>query len=103
MQQVRSQIRIDVLTLWQSIRQNTLRLGGELLDQEYRDMALDRSRTEYQLEFKADLGDAMVDYSNSRMKAYQARFALEMAWIKLEKLLGKAYLDNMQNTGNNNG
>jgi outer membrane protein TolC len=103
MQRVRSQIRIDVLTLWQAIRQNSLRLGGELIDQEFRDMVLDRSRTEYQLEFKADLGDAMVDYSDSRMKIYQARFALEMAWIKLEKLLGRVYLDTLQKTENNNG
>lgn len=103
MQKLRSQIRIDVLTLWQAIRQNSLRLAGEIIDQDFRDMALDRSRTEYQLEFKADLGDAMVDYSNSRMRAYRARFALEMAWRKLEKLVGKSYLDNMQSTENNNG
>lgn len=103
MQKERSQTRINVLSLWQAIRQNSLRLAGELIDQEFRDMALDRSRTEYQLEFKADLGDAMVNFSNSRKNAYEARYALEMAWRKLEKLIGKTYLDNMLSTGDNNG
>ena len=103
MQQARSEMRIAVLGLWQAINQNSLRLAGELINQEYRDMALDRSRTEYQLEFKADLGDSMVEYSNSRMLAYQARFALEMAWRKLEKLVGSEYIEEMQGEIINNG
>lgn len=103
MQKERSQIRIKVLTLWQAIRQNSLRLRGQLIDQDFRDMVLDKSRTEYQLEFKADLGDAMVNFSNSRKDTFQARFALELAWRKLEKLLGKPYLENMRSTGDNNG
>lgn len=103
MQKSRSEMRITVLKLWQEIQQNGLRLAGELVNQEYRDMALDRSRTEYQLEFKADLGDSMVEYSNSRMLAYQARFALEMAWRKLEKLLGSEYIDKMRELKVNNG
>lgn len=103
MQKEQSQIRINVLKLWQDIRQNSLLLSGELIDQEFRDMALDRSRTEYELEFKADLGDSMVNFSNSRKNTYRARYALEMAWKRLEKLLGKAYLENMQSTGDQNG
>lgn len=103
MQKFRSEIRIEVLKLWQAIRQNSLRLGGEIINQEYRDMVLDRSRAEYELEFKTDLGDSMVQFSNSRMKAYQARFALEMAWRQLEKLVGKVFLDQMHTIGANNG
>ena len=37
------------------------------------------------------------------MKVYQARFALEMAWRRLEILLGKEFLSNMQDSSNNNG
>ncbi len=103
MQQAQSQIRVEVLRLWQTIRQNSLRLQGELINQEYRDMYLDRSRTEYELEFKTDLGDAMVEFSNSRRKAYEARFALELAWRKLEKLVGSEFLDSIKIDGGTNG
>jgi outer membrane protein TolC len=103
LEKVRSAIRIEVLKLWQEIRQNSLRLEGELVNQSYRDLALDRARTEYQLEFKADLGDSMVEYSNSRMLAYQARYALEMSWVKLEKLLGEEFLKELAKTGGGNG
>jgi outer membrane protein TolC len=106
LQKTRSEIRITVLKLWQDIKQNSLRLAGELINQDYRDMYLDKSRAEYDLEFKTNLGDAMVQFSTSRMKGYQARFALEMAWRKLEKLLGKEFLETItvkQDAEVNNG
>ncbi len=103
MQQLRSELRVEVLKLWQAIRLNALRVEGELINQEYRDMYLDRSRAEYELEFKTDLGDAMVQFSNSRMQAYRARFALELAWRKLEKLVGTETLQQMQAIEVNNG
>ena len=99
----RSEIRILVLQLWQAIRQNELRLGGEIINQDFRDMTLDRSRAEYELEFNTDLGDSMVQFSDSRMKAYQARYALEMAWRKLQKLVGEEYLDKIKLSTINNG
>ena len=66
-------------------------------------MTLDRSRAEYELEFNTDLGDSMVQFSDSRMKAYQARFALEMAWLKLQQLLGQEFLHKLQANATNNG
>ena len=96
LQKTRSEIRIAVLKLWQAIKQNSIRLVGEIVNQEYRDMYLDKSRAEYELEFKTDLGDSMVQFSTSRMQAYQARFALEMAWRKLEKLVGKEFLETIK-------
>lgn len=103
LERTRSAIRVEVLKLWQEIRQNSLRLEGELVNQSFRDLALDRARTEYQLEFKADLGDSMVEYSNSRMLTYQARYALEMSWIKMEKLLGREFLEALTESGGSNG
>ena len=98
-----SDLRIQVLELWQTIRQSRLELDGALINQEYRDMYLDRSRAEYELEFKSDLGDAMVEFSNSRMLVYRSAFEHEMAWRKLEKLVGKTFLQNLHNSGDNNG
>jgi len=103
MQKTRSEIRIKVLELWQAIRQNSLRLGGEIINQEFRDMYLDRSRAEYELEFKTDLGDAMVQFSESRKNVLQAKFALELAWRKLEKLVGADFLKTKEKQGGAKG
>jgi len=91
---VRSEMRLKVLQLWQAIRQSELRLSGSLVNQEFRDMTLDRSRAEYELEFKTDLGDSMVQFSESRMQTYQARFELEMAWRRLQALVGTEISEN---------
>jgi outer membrane protein TolC len=96
LQKTRSDIRVSVLRLWQAVKQSGIRLAGEIVNQEYRDMYLDKSRAEYELEFKTNLGDSMVQYSTSRMQAYQARFALEIAWRKLEKLVGKEFLETIK-------
>ena len=103
LQRVQSEIRIEVLTLWQAIRQNSLRVQGDEIDQEYRDMILDRSRAEYELEFKTDLGNSMVQFSESRRKTWQARLELDMAWSKLEVLLGKDFLEQIKQHEGNNG
>ncbi len=92
----RSEVRVLVLKYWQAIRQNNVRLGGEIINQDYRDMYLDKSRAEYELEFSTDLGDAMVQFSDSRMKVFQVYFEIEMAWLKLTKLLGKSFVLKMQ-------
>jgi len=59
-------------------------------------MYLDKSRAEYELEFSTDLGDAMVQFSDSRMKVFQVYFEIEMAWLKLTKLLGESFVLKMQ-------
>ena len=103
LQRAQSEIRIQVLTLWQAIRQSSLRVRGDEINQEYRDMILDRSRAEYELEFKTDLGNSMVQYSESRRKTWQARLELDMAWSKLQMLLGKTYLEQIKQHEDNNG
>ncbi len=84
----RSELRVEILKLWQQLRQSRLRLQGALAAQEYRDLYLDRSRADYELEFKSDLGDAMVQFSDARWKVWRARFDFDLAWRKLETLVG---------------
>lgn len=102
-ERVRSEIRLNVLQLWQAILQSSLRLSGNLVNQEYRDMYLDRSRAEYELEFQSDLGDSMVQFSDARTKMYQSRYDLEMAWRKLEKLVGREYMESLKKQNQING
>jgi len=91
-QQLQSQLRIEVLRLWQQLQQLQLEIRGRAIEQDYRDRYLDRSRAEYELEFKTDLGDSMVLYSRSNSKRLQALYAFELAYQRLAALVGIEYL-----------
>lgn len=86
--QYRSQIRLQVLQLWQSIQQYRLIAEGAAVEQSYRDLYLDRSRAEYDLEFKTDLGDAMVQFSRARTERLKTLYAFELAYNRLQTLVG---------------
>ena len=88
----RSQLRLKVLQLWQSIQQNRLIAQGNQIAQDYRDIYLDRSRAEYELEFKTDLGDAMVQFSRARTERLKAIYAYELSYMRLQALVGAAFM-----------
>lgn len=92
-QQLQSHLRLEVLKLWQRIRQLQLEIEGSIIEQEYRDRYLDRSRAEYELEFKTDLGDSMVLYSRSNTERQRVLYALEVAYQRLATLVGADFLN----------
>lgn len=91
-QQLESQLRLEVLRLWQQLQRLQLEIVGRNIEQEYRDRYLDRSRAEYELEYKSDLGDSMVLYSRSNAERLRALYAFELAWQRLASLAGAQYL-----------
>ncbi|MCP4430032.1 MAG: TolC family protein [Gammaproteobacteria bacterium] len=93
----KSQIRLRVLQFWQSVEQNRLIAQGAEVEQNYRDMYLDRSRAEYELEFRSDLGDAMVQFSHARTERLRALYAFELAYNQLQALVGEA-ITQVENT-----
>ena len=92
-QQLQSHLRLEVLKLWQQSQQLRLELQGKAIEQDYRDKYLDRSRAEYELEFKTDLGDSMVLYSRSNTERLQSLYAFELAYQRLSTLVGADFLD----------
>ncbi|MCP4768997.1 MAG: TolC family protein [Gammaproteobacteria bacterium] len=91
-QQLHSHLRLEVLRLWQQLKQLQLENLGRVVEQDYRDRYLDRSRAEYELEFKTDLGDSMVLYSRSYSERMQTLYAFELAYQKLAALVGADFL-----------
>ena len=55
---------------------------------DYRDLYLDRSRALYEMEVKADLGDAMVQTSEAKLRVVATEFQISLAWARLDALLG---------------
>ncbi|MCP4188161.1 MAG: TolC family protein [Gammaproteobacteria bacterium] len=90
--QYRSLLRLEVLQLWQSVQQNRLIAQGNEVVQSYRDLYLDRSRAEYELEFRSDLGDAMVEFSRARTEHLRALYAFELAYYQLQILVGSSLI-----------
>ncbi len=94
-QQLQSHLRIEVLRLWQDLQQLQLEIEGRAIEQDYRDRYLDRSRAEYELEFKTDLGDSMVLYTRSNSQRLRASYAFELAYQRLVALVGEDYLNTL--------
>lgn len=92
-QQLQSHLRLEVLKLWQKIQQLRLELEGKTIEQDYRDKYLDRSRAEYELEFKTDLGDSMVLYSRSNTERLQSLYAFELTYQRLSAMVGADFLN----------
>ncbi len=57
---------------------------------DYRDLALERARGEYEVELKTDLGDAMAATMDARLQLRRAEYRLSLAFARLEGLLGGA-------------
>jgi outer membrane protein TolC len=91
-QQLQSQLRIEVLKLWQQLQQLQLEIHGRKIELDYRDHELDRSRAEYELEFQTNLGNSMALYSRSNSDRLRALYAFELAYQRLGALVGEDFL-----------
>jgi outer membrane protein TolC len=82
-------IRQAVLEAWQQIKVLHLQLEEVRTLMKYSDLYLDRSRTIYEQGLKAYLGDALVRYSEARLRLAQTKYALALSWERLDALTGK--------------
>ena len=92
-QHFESKLRLQLLQLLQEIQQTRLLIEGTEIAQNYRELYLDRSRAEYELEYKSDLGDSMVEYSRSNAARLKALYAHELAFQRLVALVGPDFLE----------
>ncbi len=56
---------------------------------EYRDQQLERSRGQYELELKSNLGTSMADTSDAKLRARRNEYQLALSFARLEALMGK--------------
>lgn len=82
------ELRQTVLELWLALQ--TLHIQREEMGAlgDYRDLYLDRSRANYEMEYKADLGDAMVRLTEAQLAAVRTDFQIALAWERLDALSG---------------
>jgi len=93
LQETRLRLRQQATELW--AMRSTLRadLQAFRVMEQYRDLYLDRSRALYELEVKADLGDAMTQTTAVRLRLAGALFDWAMNEARLQALSGKLLED----------
>jgi outer membrane protein TolC len=68
--------------------QNTARDAAQKYT-EYRDLQLERSRGQYELELKSNLGTSMADTSDAKLRARRNEYQLALSFARLEALMGR--------------
>jgi outer membrane protein TolC len=84
----RYDLRQNVLDLWLELQNLQLQRERAFSEQDFSELYLDRSRANYEMEFTADLGDAMVRLSEAQLGLAQVEYQLAIAWERLDALTG---------------
>lgn len=93
LQKSESQLRQSVLKLWHDIEVLQVRRDQMAKLNEFRELSLERSRALYEMEVKADLGDAMVQLTEAQFQVAQTDYQLSLALYKMKVLTGKLNLN----------
>lgn len=82
------EIRQRVLTLVQQLAELELAAQAAAVDERYRDLTLDRSRTLYQLEVRTDLGDSQARQAEAVWRSAKVSFERAITWARLDAMRG---------------
>jgi len=69
--------------------QRTVRTAAKK-NSDYRDLALERARGQYEVELRTNLGDSMAATMDAKLRERRIEYQLAMAFTRLEALLGQA-------------
>lgn len=83
------QLRERATALWEKVQVLQNERKAALARMDYRELYLDRSRAEYELEVTTDLGDAMAKSTEARQQLAEAEYGLLMTWAELDILQGR--------------
>lgn len=88
-----SDLRQTVLETW--LQLDALRIQRDEMQalEAYRELNLDRSRALYEMEVKADLGDAMVQLTEAQYLRLQTDYKMALTWMEMDILTGKLELE----------
>ena len=83
---LKAAIEQSVLSEWLDLKALRQQATAVLIELDYRELYLDNSRAEYELEFKTDLGNAMVKISEAQLEIERNRYQQALAWERLNAL-----------------
>lgn len=82
-------LRQSLFETWQEIQylRNVARRAARV-EADYRDLALERARAEYELELRTNLGNSMAETQAAKLRQRAVEYRLALAWERLEGLIG---------------
>jgi len=89
LREIEINIEQTILETWLDLDALRIRLQEMQTTADYRELYLDRSRALYEMEVKADLGDAMVRVSEAERNLRKIQFDITLGWERLEALVGQ--------------
>jgi outer membrane protein TolC len=92
---LKMELNQQVLESWMQLKNLKQQYKQVMVELNYRELYLDKSRIEYDSELKADLGNAMVFLSHSQLAEKQVLFQIAILWTKLDIMMGKETLYGM--------
>jgi hypothetical protein len=85
---LRDQLRYSIIEIMQLLNVMQIEMESAQANIDYRTLYLDKSRTLYELEVKADLGDSMVEQTGARLARRETLYQLVMLRATLNALQG---------------
>ncbi len=92
---LQSELRQALVEAWERIGVLRAQRDQAISELEFRDLALDRARTLYDMEATADLGDSMANFSAARLRRAEAEYQLALTWAEVAVLTGNPAWDPM--------
>ncbi|KAA3634485.1 MAG: TolC family protein [Proteobacteria bacterium] len=80
------ELRQTVLELVQSLRALTFEEEAARVNEDYRDLYLDRSRSLYQLEVRSDLGDSQARQAEAVWRSTRVGFDRALTWARIDAM-----------------
>ena len=86
---VEMEVNQQVLEAWQMLQSLKVALEQTDVQNDYRELYLDQSRTLYEMEVQSDLGDSMVQITEAKLQKAEVEYQLALEWAKLQALMGQ--------------
>ncbi len=91
LEQLTYELQARVFDLWKNLQLYQVELAAANVRTEFRDQYMDRSRTLYELEESADLGDAQAEQLRALLETKRIEYELAMAWAEFEVMRGTGF------------
>ena len=96
-ERLRMRLAEALLQVWsdtEQLQQSVRAAAGKQAD--YRDLALEKARGQYEVELKTNLGDAMAATMEAKLRQRTTEYQLALALARLEALLGEPLVEKGQ-------
>lgn len=93
LKQSKTKLKHSILMLWLEMESMKLKRDEARALSDYSELYLDKSRTLYEMEVRATLGDAMITITKSQYEVLKADLDLVYAWKKMDALTGNMIIE----------